>query len=292
MPVRPSVAAGPDDEQHLVLRRERRDLQCDTGRRGAGQDLVTLPDVVGRGRGRLGRVTGVVGCGHLDRPAVHGTGAVGGVVQPDVERVDVHLAVGLQRTGERGDQRDLDRLAGGWGSRFSIRSPSSSRWSQRCRSPTSQACRTPRGPARRRVLRARDVPSGGSSVLLGSGTTAFPAHTHGRITVRTPLPGALNRTLSASREPEDVAQHHIRKAHRGRFTLVPGGSPCSPPPVLRESAPGSCRGPEPYGTGSPTVGRCAATAVHRLVAASSNKPSVAPTTLAITSDTVAVRSGR
>ena len=46
IPVTASVAAGPGDEEDLVLRGERRDLQGDARRDAAGEDLVALADQV------------------------------------------------------------------------------------------------------------------------------------------------------------------------------------------------------------------------------------------------------
>jgi len=97
------------DEQHLVLLGQRGDLQRHSGGGRAGQDLVALTDQVGGLGHRLGRVSGVVPLGHLDRAAVHLAGAVGGVVQPGLEAGDVLLAVGLQRPGVRVHQADLHR---------------------------------------------------------------------------------------------------------------------------------------------------------------------------------------
>jgi hypothetical protein len=110
MPVtRRSPRAG--DEQDLVLLGEARHLHGDPGRDRPGDDRHALADEVDRGRDGLVGLAAVVDDLELDRAAVDRAGAVGGVVEPGLEAVEVGLAVGAEEPGRRGDDPDADRLA-------------------------------------------------------------------------------------------------------------------------------------------------------------------------------------
>ena len=97
------------DEQHLVLRGDRRDLQADTGGGRAGDDLDALADEVLRRGDGLGRVAGVVDLGDLDRVGADLVGAVGGVGQAGLEALQVLLAVAGERAGLGVDEAYLVR---------------------------------------------------------------------------------------------------------------------------------------------------------------------------------------
>jgi hypothetical protein len=100
------------DEEDVVLLGQRGDLHRGARGHGARDDGHAPADEVDHGGHGPLRVAGVVDDLELDRAAVDSTGAVGRVVEPRLEAVEVVAAVGAEQPACRGDDPDRDRLAG------------------------------------------------------------------------------------------------------------------------------------------------------------------------------------
>src|SRR5690606_32913317 len=99
------------DVEDVVLFGEAGELNGNPRHDGPGDDVHSLAHQVGGLADRRFRVAAVVGDEELDRPPVHRSGAVGGVVEPRLQACQVLLAVGLQRARRRGDDPHTYRLA-------------------------------------------------------------------------------------------------------------------------------------------------------------------------------------
>ena len=89
------------DVEDVVLFGEAGELNGNPRHDGPGDDVHSLAHQVGGLADRRFRVAAVVGDEELDRPPVHRSGAVGGVVEPRLQACQVLLAVGLQRARRR-----------------------------------------------------------------------------------------------------------------------------------------------------------------------------------------------